>query len=409
MLRDNPVYILGLSPEGMGDLSELGKSILHAADVIYGRPDILHQLPELPIKFPIRSPLEPLAQHLRDHSLEKRVVLATGDPNFFGIAEFLYRSLGQNFVEVIPHLSSMQRAFAKIKMSWHDAYFGSVHGRSMEMVAFWVLHHSKVAILTDPIHNAQRIAQVLVEHGLGEARMFVCENLGMETEEISEAAASEVQYWQKGGYAVIVILNRLENPKSFGLDDQDFERRLDQRGMITKKPVRAVAIAQLSLSRESVLWDIGAGTGAVGIDASRIIGVEGKVFAIERDSRTFEILCANIRHHQAPVQPVMGEAPRILNTLPDPHAVFIGGSGGFLPEVVKEVLHRLRPGGVMVANLVAFDRIASVGGLIPKDCSWNVRLIQTSLMEWEMPVPRFVPDNPVFVVTVKKLKDMIKR
>ncbi len=402
MVNDNPVYVLGLSPQGIRDLPEREHAILHTADIVYAREDILREIPHVLRKHPICSPLAPLAEHLKGHAREKRVVLATGDPNFFGIAEFLYRTLGRDAVQVIPQLSSIQWAFAKIKMSWHDAYFGSVHGRGMEHVAFWVLHHEKVAILTDPSHNAQKIAQILVAHGLGEAQMFVCENLGMETENIAEARALEVQHWQTGGYTVVVVLHRLRHSSPFGLNDEDFERPKGQPGMITKKSVRAVAIGQLSLNPGSVLWDIGAGTGSVGIDGSRIIGPEGKVFAVERNSGAFDILCSNIQHHQAWVTPILGEAPEVLEKLPDPDAVFIGGAGGRFPELVKEIFRRLRPGGKVVLNLIRFDKVAGIRELLPPDYPWDVRLIQTSLMDWKMTVPRFVPDNPVFVVSVKK-------
>lgn len=402
MLEGNPVYVLGLSGQGTLHLSDSAKALLRRADIVYGREDVLNQIPDGPGKYPIHSPLHPMAEHLKRHSLERRVVLATGDPNFFGIAEFLYRTLGPDSVYVIPQVSSIQRAFAKIKMSWHDAYFGSVHGRPVENVVPWVVRHAKVAVLTDPRHHAGKIAQILVAHGLGEIRMFVCENLDMEREEISQAQAIHVQHWQKGGYAVVVILNHRAGQGHFGIDDGDFDRRPGQPGMITKKPVRAVAIAQLGLRPDSVLWDVGAGTGSVAIDASRVIGIGGQIFAIERNERDFDILCVNIRHHQTAVTPILGEAPEIFTVLPDPDSVFIGGSGGRFQEIVERVLGRLKPGGVMVLNLVRLDRAADIGKLLPSGCSWNVQLIQTSVMDWKMPVPRFRPDNPVFVATVQK-------
>ncbi|WP_053957921.1 precorrin-6y C5,15-methyltransferase (decarboxylating) subunit CbiE [Sulfobacillus thermosulfidooxidans] len=398
----NPIYILGLPPQGLDQLDENGQRLIQTADIVYGSRFILRHVPGDAEKYAITAPLEQMATHLKTHYDQKRVVLATGDPNFFGIAEFLYRSLGAEQLVVIPHVSSIQRAFAKIKMSWHDAFFGSVHGRPLEPVIGWIVRYPKVVVLTDPDHHAGKIAQTLVAADLPWVSMYVCENLDRDNEHISVGTAEDFQNQRLGEYAVVILINNRAGFQPFGMEDDTFQHRPEQPGMITKKPVRAISIAQLGLHQHSILWDIGAGTGSVAIDSSRIVGVTGKVFAIEGNARDYQILCENIRSHQAAVTPIYGEAPEILDPLPDPDAVFVGGSGGRLTDIIETVSQRLKPGGVMVLNVVRFDHLSLISQLFPQGYSWNVRMVQTALLDDKMTIPRFLPDNPVFVVSAKK-------
>ncbi|OLZ09938.1 bifunctional cobalt-precorrin-7 (C(5))-methyltransferase/cobalt-precorrin-6B (C(15))-methyltransferase [Sulfobacillus thermosulfidooxidans] len=398
----NPIYVLGLPSQGLDQLDEDGQRLIQTADIVYGSRLILEHVPEGPKKYAIIPPLEQMALHLKKHSDQKRIVLATGDPNFFGIADFLYRSLGAERLVVIPQVSSIQRAFAKIKMSWHDAFFGSVHGRPIEPVIAWIVRYPKVVVLTDPDHHAGKIAQILVAAGLPGVSMYVCENLDRDNEHITVGTAQELQHQCLGEYAVVILINNQAGFQPFGHEDDTFHHRPEQPGMITKKPVRAISIAQLGLHQHSILWDIGAGTGSVAIDASRIVGVRGQVFAIEANSRDYQILCENIRTHQAAVTPIYGEAPEILDLLPDPDAVFVGGSGGRLPDIIETVSQRLKPGGMIVLNVVRFDHLSVIPQLFPEEYSWSVRMVQTAVMDDKMTIPRFLPDNPVFVVSAKK-------
>jgi precorrin-6Y C5,15-methyltransferase (decarboxylating) len=181
----------------------------------------------------IHSPLAELAAHLRDHPETLRVVLATGDPNFFGIAEYLYRHFPVNALVVAPALSSMQEAFSRLKMSWHDAFFGSVHGRPLEQAVLWVARHEKVAILTDPRHNAAALAQTLTRAGFAESELYVCQNVGMDGENIVEGLAKDLQQCPDGGFSVVVVRNRRAPRPANGLEQTQLERRDHHPGKVT--------------------------------------------------------------------------------------------------------------------------------------------------------------------------------
>ncbi|PSR36804.1 MAG: hypothetical protein C7B44_07090 [Sulfobacillus thermosulfidooxidans] len=396
------IYVIGVPPEGLKAVEESWRRVIQSADWVYGGRRLLNMLPSGSQTLEISSPLTPVLDHLRVHEGTLRVVLATGDPNFFGVAEAIYRNIPASLVTVVPALSSMQAAFARLKMSWHDAYFGSVHGRPLEQAISWVARYNKVVILTDPHHNTAALAKDLTARGFGEVTLYVCANLGMDSEKVFSGTAMALQGADDDGFSVVVVCNPHGGQAVYGMDDDRLLRPEEQPGMMTKKAVRAVSIAQLGLSPRSILWDIGAGTGAVSIDASRVIGPQGAVYAVEANPQDYEILCQNIQTHQAPVYPILGRAPQGLESLPDPDAVFIGGSGGQLAEIIDSAGERLHVGGRMVLTLVRFDHLTQLSHLFPRHFHWTVQWLSSALMNPERQVPRFVPENPVFVVTAEK-------
>jgi precorrin-6Y C5,15-methyltransferase (decarboxylating) len=144
--------------------------------------------------------------------------------------------------------------------------------------------------------------------------------------------------------------------RRWGLSDDAFQQRRPLRGQITKREVRAVSLYLLGLRADSVVWDIGAGTGSVAIEAS-LMARDGQVYAIERDENSTSMLRNNVEHWGAGnIQITDGEAPAILSGLPDPDSVFVGGSGGRLGEILNEVARRLKPNGSLVVNLAALER-----------------------------------------------------
>ena len=147
---------------------------------------------------------------------------------------------------------------------------------------------------------------------------------------------------------------------SLGLPDDAFEQRRPLRGQITKREVRAVSLYLLGLRSDSVVWDIGAGTGSVAIEAGRIAH-QGSVYAVERDPDSTGLLRRNVeRLAGCNVRVVQGEAPEALEGLPDPDSVFVGGSGGQLAEILDTATARLKKDGRLVVNLAALERTSEV-------------------------------------------------
>ena len=201
-----------------------------------------------------------------------------------------------------------------------------------------------------------------------------------------------------------VLATEGNSERPLGLPDDAFAQRRPNKGLITKSEVRAVSLYSLRLKRDSVVWDIGAGTGSVALEAAWIAS-QGRVFAIERDNESLSLLRQNVDSLGAGnVQVVEGEAPQALETLEDPDAVFIGGSGGQLQEIVSLVGERLAPGGVVVANIIALDRASEAHKLMN-----NMGLL-TNMTMVSATRGKALPDgstrlealNPVFIITGQK-------
>lgn len=187
----------------------------------------------------------------------------------------------------------------------------------------------------------------------------------------------------------------------WGLPDDAFEQRRPLRGQITKREVRAVSLYSLGLRPASIVWDIGAGTGSISIEAA-VLAHHGMVYAVERDAAGLELLQRNIAAYSpGNIQIVPGAAPAALSELPDPDAVFIGGSGGQLPAILDTAAQRLRPGGRIVVNLAALERTDQTRRQL-KESGFQVDVTLVTIARGqEMPdgAMRLAGLNPVFVVT----------
>jgi precorrin-6Y C5,15-methyltransferase (decarboxylating) len=193
-------------------------------------------------------------------------------------------------------------------------------------------------------------------------------------------------------------------PRALGLPDDAFEQRRPLQGQITKREVRAVSLYSLGLRRDSVVWDIGAGTGAVAVEAA-LIAHEGTVYAVERDSKSLPLLEQNIsRWGSENIHIVSGEAPEVLDRLPEPDSVFVGGSGGRLSEILDHCVGRLKPGGTLVVNLAVLERTQEAYRRL-KGLGLETELAMVNAARGkEMPdsALRLESLNPVFVVSGRR-------
>ena len=191
------------------------------------------------------------------------------------------------------------------------------------------------------------------------------------------------------------------NPRALGLPDIAFEQRKPLRGQITKREVRAVSLYSLGLRHDSVVWDVGAGTGSVSVEAA-LISHRGMVYAIERDEASIGLLQANVdKWGSGNIRVVVGEAPDALEGLDDPDSVFIGGSGGRLTDILDVASRRLNPLGRIVVNLAVLERTQeTISKLKVLGFTTDLSMVSSSRGR-EMPdgTTRLESLNPVFVVS----------
>jgi precorrin-6Y C5,15-methyltransferase (decarboxylating) len=330
---------------------------------------------------------------------------------FFGIGRRAVGEFGKDSVEIIPDLSSIQRAFSLIKEPWDDALLVSLHGGPdpdrrrkpeyrLDDIPRILDKRNKIAILTDGINKPSVIAARLVSRS--GIRIYVCEKLGYPEERVIEGSPQEIAAQAFADPNVVVIKTGAEAPQKdncagirLGLGEEEVAH---SRGLITKDEVRAAAIHKLRLPREGVLWDIGAGSGSISIEASRLCPELG-IFTIEKDLEQINNIRANIDKFGASnISIIEGIAPDVLADLPSPDRVFIGGSGGVISGIIGVVRSRM-PSGIIVINAATIETFTRASDALSKE-GYTVEASQISVSRMKLLGGRhiFSAQNPVFVI-----------
>jgi len=286
-------------------------------------------------------------------------ILASGDPLFFGIGRRLVDRFSPGGITFFPAVSAMQLACARFKIPWDDLPLLSLHGRSKEDLAGRILPHSRVMLFTDHRNSPDRIAAALLqtlrqygdERRLATIRVQVAENLGTDGERLTSGSLENIARTQLGPLNMMLVEQDLPpaDQPVFGLREQEIAH---SRGLITKDEVRAVILHSLRLPACGVFWDVGGGSGSISLEAARM-APQLSIHTIEKKREGRDNIRQNIvRYNRWSIHLISGEAPEALASLPAPDRIFIGGSGGRLPEIITCCAARLKRDGIMVASAV---------------------------------------------------------
>ena len=340
------------------------------------------------------------------------VVLASGDPLWFGIGRLLLQRFGAERLRFQPAPTSLQLAFARIGRPWQDASWISLHGRDSEPLAAALQRRPPaLAVLTDPGRGgAEAVLILLRASGLQRAYgVWLCEKLGHPDERVRRLDP-EGPLVELGDPLQLVLLIAEPpappaNPQDlplFGIDDGLWLQHADRPGLMTKREVRVQVLADLELPARGVLWDLGAGVGSIGLEALRL-RPSLDLWALERRGGSAALIAANAeRLGVSPASIQEGQAPEALSGFPDPDRVVIGG-GRERQAVLQVVLARLRPGGLVVIPLATLESLAELKA--PLQAS-GLRISVSQHQSWRgAPLAdgtRLAPMNPVLVLKGKR-------
>lgn len=425
-LRPPRCRIVGVLDDGAASLGAPALQALADADLVIGAKRTLALLesriqPEAERR--AIGGLAAVAEDIRQaQAAGKRcVVLATGDPLCHGIAGYLGMQLCLDAIEVLPNLSTIQLACARVGLVWQDLKIESVHAKDagewpgpgaepshgLYALAQSLRRQARLAVLTSPDNTPDRIARMMQAEGLADDfQIAVAERLLQPDERIvtglSIADAAQARFADPN----VVLLWRQSAralPVRFGLPDASYEQRHPDKGLITKLEVRAVSLARMQLREDSIVWDIGAGSGAVGLEAARLCPA-GHVYAIEKNDDDVAIAGRNratlgVGNHTL----VHAKAPQAMDGWADPDAVFIGGSGGELAELIALCLRRLRAGGQLVMNFVTIENLGTATSTLAElGAAWDVVMLQASRSKPILHMHRMAAENPVWIVCARK-------
>ncbi|MFD5228363.1 precorrin-6y C5,15-methyltransferase (decarboxylating) subunit CbiE [Streptomyces qaidamensis] len=354
----------------------------------------------------VLGPLAPALDTIGEYVAKDRpvLVLASGDPGFFGIVRVLAERFGPERLDVRPGVSSVAAAFARIGLPWDDAVVVSAHGRELRTAVNVCRAQAKTAVLTGPGAGPAELGAALRDA----ARVLVvASGLGSEAERVERVTPAEAAA-RDWGTAVNVVLcldearalgavrtvaGPGERPAGWALEEAEFTHR---DSMITKFEVRALALARLGPRPGDLVWDVGAGSGSVAVECARL---GAAVTAVEKTADGVGRVRANAAAHGVDVRAVRGAAPEALAELAEtPDAVFVGGGGRELPAIVAACARRARR--TVVVAMAALDRVpAAREALTSAGFTCDGVLLQSSrLAPLPGDVTRLAATNPVFLL-----------
>ncbi|WP_259738947.1 precorrin-6y C5,15-methyltransferase (decarboxylating) subunit CbiE [Synechococcus sp. CS-205] len=337
------------------------------------------------------------------------VLLASGDPLWFGIGRLLLDRFPPGCLRFHPSPSSLQLAFARLGRPWQDASWISLHGRDPDPLAATLQKRpSALAVLTDPGRGgAEEVRRILRASGLEQAyALWLCERLGHPQERVLRLAPGAELPADLDPLHLVLLIAEPPAPPSdpaalprFGLEDGLFLQHADRPGLMTKREVRIQLLADLELPAAGVLWDIGAGVGSIGLEALRLRpDLQG--WFLEQRGGSAGLIAANAgRLGVRPAAIHEGRAPEALSVFPDPDRVVIGGGGRGRVAVLAAVLERLRPRGVVVIPLATLEALAELRPLLERS---GLAVAVSQHQSWRgVPLAegtRLAPLNPVLVL-----------
>ena len=381
------VVVVGIGADGWEGLSAEAQREVAAADVVFGSARQVALVPVDVEKVTWGAPLVPsLEAVLAEHEGRARVVLASGDPLFFGLATPLSARVP---VRVVPHLSSAALAFARLGWSWQETAIVSLVGRPLASLSRALHDGARVLVLSADASTPAQVAHTLVEQGFGESSMVVLGDLGAPSESSVSATAATWSAEVPALNLIALTCRGTGRSVAAGLPDDVFEND----GQITKREVRAVLLSLLAPQPGQLLWDVGAGTGSVGIEWMRL---GGRAVGIEKSAEKGERVTRNADSLGVPgLKVVVGDAPAALADLDVPDAVFVGG-GVTAPGLLEQCWHALKPGGRLVANAVTLE---SEAVLLDWQAKHGGELLRLSVQR-TAPVGSFTGWKPMTTLTI---------
>ena len=410
-----PITIVGIGDDGIDGLTPQARGRIATAGQLVGSRVLLDKIPasvaENPdgqTRIPTGMKLDELSRQIVELDDRPAVLLAGGDPLFYGITRYLVEAFGKDRFDVIPNVSSMQLAFARVKETWDDAYLSNLAVTPLDRVVDALRSADRAGLFTTEDIPPSMVARALLDRRLEPFTAYVCENLGTPDETVTQGSLESIADQSFAPMNVMVLVRRDKAAASrddsrprrlFGNPDEAFLQSRPKRGLLTPVEVRSIALGEMGLRRDSVVWDVGAGSGALAIEAASL-AVDGGVYAIEMDAEDFGLMVDNAAAFDVPsLHPIHGQAPEALTDLPDPDAVFVGGTGRVVPDLVAASCDRLKPDGRIVVSVGSPDNLIAVQKVIEDSGRRSdVRMINLARGQYQLDRVRFEALNPTFLV-----------
>lgn len=389
-MTDNLIHIIGLGVAETAELSASAKNALQNAKVVIGSERQLATIDGFLIpkqcEYIVLPKLSELAALMEQYANQSIAVLASGDPLYFGIGHWLAKKFDLQRLQFYPAISSVQVACHRLGIALQDVKVVSLHGRPINSIRTYLNKRERLLILTDKYSQPQRLAQECINAGFSDSIITVCENLGYDNESINrwfvEELAVNHQVFEPLHISYVEILGHGGVLPGFpGIPDHHFTTgEVAGKGMISKREVRLTILSLLQVSKDDVVWDIGAGCGGVAVELA-LWHPQANIYALEFHQQRLGYLRENQQTFGVVknLYIIEGRAPEALVDLPKPNKVFIGGSDGELKKLLKNIWQQLPENGVLVASGVIDSTKQALCAFAKKLPSQQVESIELSV------------------------------
>lgn len=392
---------------GMGTLDTLtheAAETIRNADILFGAKRILESVEHMPDL--LRDDQErveeyrsaQIAKYLSTRTnLTRIVILMSGDVGFYSGARLVQDAFPDEKIDYYCGISSVVYFASKVPTAWQDAKLLSAHGRSLNLLNC-VQRYPKIIMIVSGVEDVRAICQELVEAEMTYVHVTVGTNLSYPEETVTSGTPEDFLQAETTGLHIML----LENPQANhiivpGMSDETFVRG---KVPMTKEEIRILSVAKLQLTEDSIVYDVGAGTGSVSMECARLC-TNGTVYAVERNPEGIALIRENSKKLRlSNVKAIEGLAPEALMDLPAPTHAFIGGSAGNMGEIL-DVLRAKNPSVRIVINTIALESISEVMQLL-KERGYDADIVQISAAKSRV-LGRYhmmTGLNPVYIITI---------
>lgn len=398
MSEKRKVYLVGIGPGKRKLLTPEAEQLLRQCDCMIGAARILESVEQW--EKPVFQSYLPAEIHhwLEEHrEYQEAAVVLSGDTGFYSGAKRLAEELKEYQVVTVPGISSVVYLAAKLNTSWEDASLVSAHGRQQNYIQS-IAENAKTFLLLGGTKASGEVCRKIRQYHWDSVTFFIGRNLSYEEESVLVRSADELVPEDLEGLCTVLIRN--QNPGCRihrSIPDEDWIRG---KVPMTKEEVRTVSLAKLRLTKKAVLYDIGAGTGTVGIEAACQSGTI-RVYAVEKNPEGIKLIEANKKKFYADwVEPVEGTAPGALDGLEPPTHVFIGGSSGNLKEILSCV-RKKNPSVRIVVNAISLETVKEVMEAAEEGLLENPEIVQLSVAKAKVlgNYHMMTGQNPVYIIS----------
>lgn len=391
-------YLVGIGMGTPDHLTGEARAAFEKADCILGSGRMLDffQNTGKPL-FDAYDPAKMLT-YVQEHPEHRTIVVAlSGDVGFYSGARRLISAFGNAGIrtELITGISSVTYFCSRLQIPWEDVKLMSIHGRRENLIAA-VRTHFRTFTLLGGRDNVASLCEKLEKYGFENVKLYIGERLHYPEERITEGTPAELKEKAFDSLCVAII----ENPSYMSglrscIPDEEFQRG---DAPMTKSEVRSLSVAKLNLNRDSIAWDIGAGTGSVTIEMA-LAAADGEVYAIEKKPAAAALIEENARRFGTPnVEVHVGTAPEALTDLPAPTHAFIGGSSGNMKEILQLLLAK-NPQVRVVINAITLETVAEANSCF-KELGFtdvDITQIQAAKAKKVGPYEMMMGQNPVYI------------